>query len=288
MTSPRLENEKKVFYQEFESLLQKLESDLQTADGLWTLRGFIDTARQVYSLGPDTKVISKALELMLLPPITHFWATKGYQVIPARYQNFYPDLSLVSPEQQRLAVDLKTCYRLLDASGRPTGRVSGFTLGAFTGYFRNRQSTKNVTLPYGSYQAHFVVGLVYSQAGDVQPGIYDLDQLTEIVPPIRDIQIFFHEKWRLASDRPGSGNTRNIGSVTNLADLQQGTGPFTRLGKVGKQIFDEYWQQYLNRDMARAAELSEPPFRNLREYLIYRNRPDLLALLEQQDAANDF
>jgi hypothetical protein len=92
----------------------------------------------------------------------------------------------------------------------------------------------------------------------------------------------------LATDRPGSGNTHNIGSVTELQELEHGEGLFTRLGQAGQQIFDEYWQQYLNRDMARAAELAQPPFRNLKEYLNYRNRSDLLALLEQDNAAIEF
>jgi hypothetical protein len=267
---------------EFRMLLGQLEQDLQTEDGLWTLRGFIDTARRVYSLSGDTKVISKALELMLLPPITRFWEDRGYQVVLARYQNFYPDLSLVS-EQARYAIDLKTTYRLLGRREGTATRVSGFTLGAFTGYFRNRESTKNATFPYGSYRQHYVVGIVYAQVTDQQPGIYALNEIEHIQPPIRDIDIFFQEKWRVASDRPGSGNTRNIGSVTDLAALHEGKGPFVYLGEEGEGIFNEYWQQYLNRDMARAAELSAPPFRNLREYLRYRNRPDLIVRMDEAD-----
>ena len=271
---------------EFRMLLGQLEQDLQTEDGLWTLRGLIDTARRVYSLSGDTKVISKALELMLLPPITRFWEDRGYQVTLARYQNFYPDLSLVIG-QARYAIDLKTTYRLLGRREGTATRVSGFTLGAFTGYFRNRESTKNITFPYGSYRQHCVVGIVYTQVTGQQPGIYALNEIEHIQPPIRDIDIFFQEKWRVASDRPGSGNTRNIGSVTDLTALHEGKGPFVYLGEEGEGIFNEYWQQYLNRDMARAAELSAPPFRNLREYLCYRNRSDLIARLDESDETVD-
>lgn len=271
---------------EFEALLARLGQDLQTEDGLWTLRGFVDIARRVYSLGSDTKVISKALELMLLPPITQFWEKRDHQVVSAKYQNFYPDLSIVS-EKTRYAIDLKTTYRTFRRGESTATRVSGFTLGAFTGYFRNRESTKNTTFPYGSYRQHYVVGIVYTQATDQQPSIYTLDEIDRIQPPIRDIKVFFHEKWRIASDRPGSGNTRNIGSVTNLEALRDGKGPFVHLGKEGETIFSEYWQQYLNRDMARAAELAKPPFRNLREYLRYRNRPDLIAQLEEVDEATN-
>jgi len=46
---------------EFGVLLACLKRDLQTEDGLWTLRGFVDTARRVYSLTTDTKVISMRL-----------------------------------------------------------------------------------------------------------------------------------------------------------------------------------------------------------------------------------
>lgn len=271
---------------ELETLLARLEQDLQTEDGLWTLRGFVDIARRVYSLSGDTKVISKALELMLLPPITRFWEDRGYRVMLARYQNFYPDLSIVG-EQARYAIDLKTTYRVFRRGETIATRVSGFTLGAFTGYFRNRESTKNVTFPYGSYRQHYVVGIVYTQVTDRQPGVYALDEIDRIQPPIRDIVVFFHEKWRVASDCPGSGNTRNIGSITDLTALREGRGPFTRLEREGKTIFNEYWQQYLNRDMARAAELSAPPFRNLREYLHYRNRLDLIAYLEETDETTD-
>ncbi len=128
-----------------------------------------------------------------------------------------------------------------------------------------------------------MVGIVYTQDKDQQPGIYALNEIDRIQPPIRDIEIFLHEKWRMASDRPGSGNTRNIGSITDLRALREGKGPFVHLGEEGEAIFNEYWQQYLNRDMARAAELSAPPFRNLREYLHYRNRLDLIACMEETD-----
>lgn len=267
---------------EFGVLLARLEQELQTADGLWVLRGFVDTARRVYSLSGDTKVISKALELMLLPPIICFWEEQGYQTVLAEFQNIYPDISLVG-EGERYAIDLKTAYRLPDTLPETSPRISGFTLGAFTGYFRNRRSTKNITFPYEEYRQHYVIGIVYTQVVGTRPDVYSLDDLDCIAPPIRDVEILFQEKWRLASARPGSGNTRNIGSITDLPALRCGLGPFTRLGEEGERVFNEYWQHHLNRDMARAAELPAPPFRDLREYLTYRNRSDLLARLEGSD-----
>jgi hypothetical protein len=84
------------------------------------------------------------------------------------------------------------------------------TLGAFTGYFRHRESSKNVTFPYGSYRGHFVLGVIYSQAGDLvdERRVYSLHELEQITSVVRDFQFFVQEKYRIASDSPGSGNTK--------------------------------------------------------------------------------
>lgn len=49
------------------------------------------------------------------------------------------------------------------------------------------------------------------------------------------------EKWRIASDKGGSGNTANIGSIKNIADIVNGRGMFSRLGE---SWFDDYWMNY--------------------------------------------
>ncbi len=50
-----------------------------------------------------------------------------------------------------------------------------------------------------------------------------------------------------------------------------------------EKIFDQYWQEYLTADMARLVDLPKPLFRNLREYLVYKNLHDLLERLEGTD-----
>jgi hypothetical protein len=132
------------------------------------------------------------------------------------------------------------------------------TLGAFTGYFRERNSTKNIAFPYGSYSGHFVLGVIYSKTDDLidERRRYNLDELECITSVVRDFQFFAQEKYRIASDRPGSGNTKNIGSVTEIDKLISGSGPFASLGE---EVFDDYWMYYLTKDMARAAELKRPP-----------------------------
>jgi len=98
-------------------------------DGNWTVKGFIDVFKTVYTISGDTKVVSKLIELMLFPHFLAFAEKQQLKVIPAPEQNYYPDLTFVDAAGCKFALDLKSAYRL-DAD-----TVSGMTLGAFTGYF---------------------------------------------------------------------------------------------------------------------------------------------------------
>ena len=96
-----------------------------------------------------------------------------------------------------------------------------------------------------------------------------MDELESIISVVRDIQFFVQEKYKIASDRPGSGNTKNIGSVTSIEALVNGKGPFAALGE---EVFDDYWMYYMTKDMARTADLEEPPYHNLESYFEYKRR----------------
>jgi hypothetical protein len=230
----------------------------------------------------------------------------------ASEQNQYPDFTLLK-DGEKYAMDLKSCYR----DPVLQGRVSSFTLGAFTGYFRQRSSSKNIVFPYEQYRQHYVLGVIYTEPTqalkydlkilDAELGrhpstppeellhratqlraclsealkshIYGLEEVALIPAAIRDIEVVFYKKWRLASDQPGSGNTKNIGSINSLEALRDGRGIFTALDAAGEEIFNDYWMNYLTKDMARAAELEKPLYRNLHEYLTYRGREELLVHL---------
>ena len=97
---------------------------------------------------------------------------------------------------------------------------------------------------------------------------YTLEQLDEIVSTIKNFQFFVQEKWRIAIDRPGSGNTKNIGSVSKIEDLINGNGTFADLGE---DIFNDYWMYYLTTDMAKKAELPKPYYSNLCEYKQFKH-----------------
>jgi len=232
---------------------------LQSPDGQWSARGIIDLKKQLYPFPSDTKLVSKVIEVMLTPALQAFAAHFGYRLEFAQHQNHYPDVSIHDEEGSLFALDIKTAYR------ESSDTISGMTLGTFTGYFRDRTGTKNITHPYSSYKAHIVLGVIYSRSeASPLPQIYSLEQIDSLPAPLKDIDIFVQPKYRIASDTPGSGNTKNIGAVKSVVSLMEGKGPFAELGE---EVFDDYWMGYLTADMAQRAGLENPPYSSLQEYL---------------------
>ena len=135
--------------------LDKFKHAISADTGDWTVKGFIDVYRNIYTISIDTKVVSKIIELMLFPILSRFAEENKYRLILSEHQNHYPDISLIAQDGTKIALDLKSTYR--------TGseRVNGFTLGAFTGYFRQRKSNKNITFPYAvsGFRFHFGLSL---------------------------------------------------------------------------------------------------------------------------------
>lgn len=257
-----------------ENLLQyvdALQSRVSMENGDWTVKGFIDVYKRIYTISTDTKVLSKVLELLMFPVIVNFAEELGYNVVLARTQNQYPDLTLISKSDERecLALDIKTTYRTRnDRDGRM--RVSGLTLGTFGGYFRTRDRPVSSTFAYNRYTRHYVLGVVYSRVQGIdERKVYDIANLDDIPSVARDFQFFLHEKYRIASDGPGSGNTRNIGSTKLLDRLINGTGVFA---KLGVEVFDDYWMNYRTRSMAREEGYEEPPYTNLKTYQTYKKQ----------------
>lgn len=253
------------FREELSTFCDDFQRSLATANGDWVIKGFIDVYRNIYTISVDTKVVSKIIELMLFPLLSRFAERYHYRMVLSEHQNHYPDITFISPDDKKTALDLKSTYRLGDS-----GTVNGFTLGAFTGYFRQRESTKNITFPYHQYSANFVLGIIYSrnEAALAERTIHELDDLQNIASVVRDFTFVLQEKWKIAGDQPGSGNTKNIGSVKEIKKLIEGTGPFHQ---YGVDAFDDYWMNYLTNDMAMAID-SGVPYRNLDEYLDWRHK----------------
>lgn len=236
-----------------------------TDEGEWIIKGFIDVYRNVYSISVDTKIVSKVLELLLFPMFVEFGETYGLTLELSSQQNFYPDLTFVDEKSgAKFAVDIKSTYRTSATD------VNGMTLGAFTGYFRKRDSKKNTLYAYNDYAGHFVLGVIYTKCNEVadERKKFTLNDLGKIPSVVRNFQFFAQPKYRLASGSPGSGNTKNIGSVNKIDALVNGDGPFAALGE---EIYDDYWMFYLTKDMALAVSLDRP-YMNLKTYLDYKKR----------------
>ena len=248
-------------------LTDTLGDEIKTADGQWTIKGFIDVYRSIYTISSDTKIVSKILEIHLFPKLLTFAEESGFGIVLADHQNYYPDVSFVktSDPDLKFAVDFKTTYRRSDNPDF----CNGFTLGSHGAYFTNRSSTKNIQFPYKEYAGHFCLGIIYSRCAERdidETKIFQLKDLQSIVSVVRDFQFFVQEKWRIASDKSGSGNTANIGSINRIDDIVAGNGMFSALGE---NWFDDYWMNY------GTIKIKDPSgetrtIRNLADFVSYR------------------
>ncbi len=239
---PKQMSSKVFFFQKLSEFVKSLRQEVSSSDGQWTVKGFIDIYRNVYTISSDTKIVSKILEIHLFPKLLKFAEEIGYNIVLADHQNYYPDLSFVNcgDETIKFAVDFKTTYRNPDKPHL----CNGFTLGSHGEYFENRTSKKNIQFPYGSYSGHFCLGIIYDRATNAtidETRTHGIEDLVSISSVISNMQFFATEKWQIASDKGGSGNTANIGSIKNINNIIKGGGMFS---KLGESWFDEYWMNY--------------------------------------------
>ena len=121
---------------------------------------------------------------------------------------------------------------------------------------------------YNSYSSHTVLGMLYKQSDSDanEREVFGIDELDVIHSVIENFVFFVQPKWKIANDIPGSGNTRNIGGITNIKKLLNGEGPFSSLGE---DVFDDYWMGYFNKDDAKKAGIAAPHYNNLKSYKEY-------------------
>jgi len=120
-------NKNEDFAEKLVELVNGLKNHVSSEDGQWTIKGFIDLFKNVYTISSDTKIVSKILEIHLFPKILEFAQTHGYKVVLADHQNYYPDISFVKVDDEsvKFAVDFKTTYR----NPKKQHLCNGFTLG---------------------------------------------------------------------------------------------------------------------------------------------------------------
>ena len=260
---------KKLFRTRLNTFVQTLNAYTCTKDKQWTVKGFIDIFKNIYTISGDTKIVSKILEIHIFPKLLEFATTNNYKLVLADHQNYYPDISFVDGDDEsiKFAVDLKTTYR----NANYPGHCNGFTLGSHGEYFINRESSKNIQFPYKQYSGHFCLGIIYTRAAseDIdETKIYSIDKLKSITSVVKDFQFFVCEKWEIASDKSGSGNTANIGSIDNIEDILQCNGMFKN---IGEPLFDDYWMNY-GKIMITDAKGRQKKITSLKDFLTYRGK----------------
>jgi len=224
---------------------------LEVSEVDYTVYGFIGRDGIVYPLGSDTKVLSTIFELLTRPLVYQVAAEHDYRVVEPTSQNYYPDFTLVKDgnDTSKIAVDVKTTY-LTSGNTR-----FNFTLGGYTSFIRVEKEAKNIVYPFSQYAEHWVVGYVYKRRATRKAEVatkYNVKDLSTIPLPYDDVKVFVEEKWKIASDHAGSGNTTNIGSITGeFDDFEQGRSPFEN-----EEEFLEYWRNYERTAPERAGKFS--------------------------------
>lgn len=200
--------------------------------------GIIDAQNKIHTLGTDSKIIGRIFEMFTQPILSDIADEHGMQLETPDSQTVYPDFIFMKDKasKEKIAIDVKTTYVYGDES------IIKFTLGSYGSYMRN--NTKNIQYQYTDYAKHYVIGFVYKRNGAAQESlVYDYHDREKIAFPYYDVRYFIQEKYKIAGDKPGSGNTENIGSFAtrSFSDLKDGKGPFCELGA---DVFDLYWKYY--------------------------------------------
>ena len=170
-------------------------------------------------------------------------------------------------------------------------------MGSHGGYFKERDKDKNIQFPCYQYTGHFCLGVIYTRTDIsddfVETEIFQVQELQKeyetpnkkvgerevttvknlksITSVIKDFDFFASEKWKIASDKQGSGNTANIGSIVDITDLKSGNGIFS---KLGEEWFDEYWINYGSATMLKDGKTTK--ITTLKDFLEFKGRTDLL------------
>jgi len=248
-----MSKEKLNFKEQFE---KKLEEHPLT----YKIQGVIADDRRIYPLGTDTKVLGSIFELVTRPLVYEIAEEYGLQVREPRAQNIYPDFTLMVDEDdaKKIAVDVKTTYR-------EGNKKVIFTLGGYNSFIREKTKAKNIEFPYDQYVEDWVVGFIYKRKApeEIPSHIYDLKDLSKIPIPFEEVQVFVQEKWRIAGQSAGSGNTTNIGSISGtVEDFRAGRGSFS-----SEDEFLDYWRNY-----EKTAAQRNQTYSNLEGYKVWKEK----------------
>ncbi len=229
----------------------------------YSICGLIDKKQRIYPLGTDTKVLSTIFEIVTKQIVCRYAKDNSFIVEEPLQQNFYPDFTLSTSKEdtKKIAIDIKTTYR---------GNKSKFsyTLGSYTSFIKENTETKNILYPFSHYKKHWVIGFVYDKfitTNNIDTKIYRIEELEKIILPFDNVDFFIQEKWKIAGDKAGSGNTANIGSIKGIIeDFRNGKSVFKN-----EKEFLTYWRGYKKTKIERNKYYS-----NISEFRKFKTKKD--------------
>lgn len=201
----------------------------------WEVKGVIDSQKNIYSLGTDSKLIGRIFELKTKPILEAISKDNPqYMLKQPKSQTEYPDYFYECPDGKRIAIDVKTTY--IDDDKKSIY----YTLGTHQSYLQDNHS--GINGEYTDYKQHFVVGFVYTRNKD-KLGEYTLDEIDKIESPYKNVEVWVQEKYKITDLVERSGDTANMGSILcySVKEFKEAHGPFSELDKA---ICDDYWAFY--------------------------------------------
>lgn len=229
------------------NFIQKFNQKLDEKNISWDVKGLLRDENTIITLGSDSKLIGRIFELITHQLLEEIAVENGYILEPSQSQTVYPDYTFIKKDKNgkvldddKIAVDIKTTYRQYKKDG--SSKNIGFTLGAYGSFIRN--GTKNIAYPYSQYNSHFVICFIYDRNDDASEGKQvSMKEINTLKTPYSNVTVFVQEKYLIVGDKPGSGNTENIGSfkTDDVVQLINGNGPFKYLGE---EVYLDYWRNY--------------------------------------------
>ena len=68
---------KEIFLKKLKIFAEGLTEYVSTNSGEWSVKGFIDVKKNIYTISADSKIVSKILEIQLFPKFKEFAKTNG-------------------------------------------------------------------------------------------------------------------------------------------------------------------------------------------------------------------
>lgn len=224
------------------NLIEAFYNKVKEKNVSWQAKGIVFDNGVIYTINHDTKLLGRIFEIITQPLLEEIATEHGYTLSTPEQQNYYPDFILtpIGSDKDKIAVDVKTTYRSYTKKGLVKPYM--FTLGSYCSFLRN--GTKNCQGHYDDYAKHYVIGFVYDRNEDAKNFLaFDPEDIDDAPSPYSNVEFFVQEKYRIAGQGTGSGNTENIGTIRSreITSFIEGEGIFANLGN---EVFEYYWQHY--------------------------------------------